>query len=375
MKRILVILGTRPEAIKLAPVVLELRKSPEYAVFVCNTEQQKELSGETLGFFGITADCNLDAMLPDQTLIGTQARILSALSGVYSGNEFDATIIQGDTMTVLCGALASFYSRVPVFHVEAGLRSFNFSEPFPEEAIRQMVSRVADLHFAPTRLACDSLEKENIARGKIILTGNTVVDALSRILPETLLAARETLACKGVILNEKLILVTAHRRENHGERLDEILRAVTDLAARHSDHQFVLPVHPNPNVKGKIHAALGDIPNMTLTDPLEYPELVCVMQNAKLILTDSGGIQEEAPTFGTPVLVMRYETERMEGVTAGFAKLVGADYERIIAEASAVLDQDASATRLDGSKNPYGDGHAAGKIVNAMHAFFAKRGK
>lgn len=370
MKNIIVILGTRPEAIKLAPVILELRKNPEYRVFVCNTEQQKELSNQTLGFFGITADFNLDVMRPNQTLAGVQSRILNALSDVYQNNHFDATIVQGDTMTVFCGALVSFYNRIPVFHVEAGLRSYDLFEPFPEEALRQMTSRITDLHFAPTQLAYDSLIKENISANKITLTGNTVIDALSCLSNDTLAMAQQALMARGVRLDDKLVLVTAHRRENHGERLDRILDAISILAAEYPDHQFVLPVHPNPNVHDKVYARLGNIPNVILTNPLDYPELVCLMQNTKLVLTDSGGIQEEAPTFGNPVLVMRYETERTEGVTAGFAKLVGADIDKILSESDAVLSRNKSETRLDGTQNPYGDGHASEKISTAIQGFW-----
>lgn len=370
MKNIIVILGTRPEAIKLAPVILELRKNPEYRVFVCNTEQQKELSNQTLGFFGITADFNLDVMRPNQTLAGVQSRILNALSDVYQNNHFDATIVQGDTMTVFCGALVSFYNRIPVFHVEAGLRSYDLFEPFPEEALRQMTSRITDLHFAPTRLAYDSLMKEDIPESKITLTGNTVIDALSCLSPDVLINAKSKLEKMGVVFNDKLVLVTAHRRENHGERLDRILSAIKTLTRKYPDHQFILPVHPNPNVHDKVYVALENIPNVILTNPLDYPELVCLMQNTKLVLTDSGGIQEEAPTFGNPVLVMRYETERTEGVTAGFAKLVGADVDLILSSARAILARPKSETRLDGTKNPYGDGHAAKKITHAMSEFW-----
>ena len=319
MKNILIVLGTRPEAIKLAPVVLELRKNPEYKVFVCNTEQQKELSNQTLGFFGINPDFKLDVMRPNQSLAGVQSRILTSLSDIFQNNHVDATIVQGDTMTVFCGALVSFYNRVPVFHVEAGLRSYNLFEPFPEEAMRQMTSRITDLHFAPTQLAYDSLIRENIDVNKITLTGNTVIDALSCLSDDTIINAEKALRNRKIKLNDKLVLVTVHRRENHGERLDRILNAIKNLAEKYLDHQFVLPVHPNPNVHDKVWNVLGKLSNVVLTEPLDYPELVCLMKNTKLVLTDSGGIQEEAPTFGNPVLVMRYETERTEGVTAGFA--------------------------------------------------------
>lgn len=370
MKNIIIILGTRPEAIKLAPVIIELRKNPNYRVFVCNTEQQKELSNQTLGFFGIQADFNLDVMRPNQTLAGVGARILNALSDIYVANKFDATIVQGDTMTVFCGALVSFYNRVPVFHVEAGLRSYDIFEPFPEEALRQMVSRITDLHFTPTELAHDALIKENIPENKIHLTGNTVIDALGCLAPEVIDNAKSALRARGVRLDDKLVLATVHRRENHGERLHHILGAIKNLADEFPDHQFILPVHPNPNVHDTVHKTLGDRKNIILTQPLDYPELVCVMQNAKLVMTDSGGIQEEAPTFGVPVLVMRYETERTEGIAAGFAQLVGADAEKIMNAARNVLGREKSETRTDGAQNPYGDGHAAQKIANAIKDFW-----
>lgn len=366
MKTIVVILGTRPEAIKLAPVILELKKQPGYRVLVCNTEQQKELSNQTLSFFGINADYKLDVMRPNQTLPGVQARILSALSGIYEQNTIDATIVQGDTMTVFCGALVSFYNKVPVYHVEAGLRSYDLFEPFPEEAMRQMTARITELHFAPTQKAVDALLQEGIDSERIFMTGNTVIDALSCLSDGVMALAESELGNMGVCLNDKLVLITVHRRENHGERLDRILSAICELTARYPDHQFVLPVHPNPNVHDKVYAALESKPNVILTPPLDYPELVCMMKHTKLVLTDSGGIQEEAPTFGNPVLVMRYETERTEGVEAGFAKLVGADKELILQECAVVLDQDKTFTRLDGSKNPYGDGHAAKHIFDII---------
>ncbi|MDR1007086.1 MAG: UDP-N-acetylglucosamine 2-epimerase (non-hydrolyzing) [Campylobacteraceae bacterium] len=367
MKNIIIILGTRPEAIKLAPIILRLCKNPRYKLFICNTGQQKELSAQTLGFFGIRADFDLDVMCQNQTLEGTQAKILTALSDLYSRERFDATIVQGDTMSVLCGALVSFYRRIPVFHIEAGLRSYDLSEPFPEEAIRQIVSRVADLHFVPTKLAAKALKKEGIYR--VVLSQNSVIDALNCLSDKAIINAQNRLAAHGIILNDKLVLITAHRRENHGDRLDRILSAVVELSGTFPDHQFVLPVHPNPNVYGKVHTVLGEIKNVVLTPSLDYAELVCVMKNAKLILTDSGGIQEEAPTFGVPVFVMRYETERTEGIKAGFAKLVGADRERIIKDASRILSMDKSKSRLQG-KNPYGDGYAAKRIETAIEEFW-----
>ncbi|MBR1915791.1 MAG: UDP-N-acetylglucosamine 2-epimerase (non-hydrolyzing) [Alphaproteobacteria bacterium] len=375
MKTICVILGTRPEAIKLAPVVLALKRNNAYRVLVVNTEQQKELSNQTLSFFSIKPDFRLDAMIPNQTLGGLQARMLEKLAKVYDNNQIDATIVQGDTMTVFCAALNSFYHKIPVFHVEAGLRSYNLFEPFPEEAMRQMTSRITDLHFAPTKLAYQALLHEGIKKDSIVLTGNTVIDALDCLSSDVLKNAQKKLETKNIKFDDKLVLITAHRRENHGERLDKILSAIKILAEQFSDHQFVLPVHPNPNVHDKVHQILGKLSNVVLTEPLDYPELVCLMKNTKLVLTDSGGIQEEAPTFGNPVLVMRYETERTEGVKAGFAKLVGADEQKIITEASSVLSKLKSETRLDGRQNPYGDGQASLKIVEAIKNYFLKDNK
>ena len=369
-KNILVVFGTRPEVIKLAPVIIELRKYPQkYNVVICNTEQQKELSNQTLAYFDLKADINLDVMRPDQTLIGVQTRILSALDRVYSENNFDATIVQGDTMTVLCGALASFYNKIPVFHVEAGLRSYDIYEPFPEEVMRQMTTRVAELNFAPTEKNRQALLKENIDKKKIHVVGNTVIDALFCLSDETLKTAEKFYISNGINIDDKLVLITAHRRENHGERIDRIIDAIKYLVEKFTDHTFIIPVHPNPNVKIKIHERLGEYNNVKLLTPLDYPYLVYLMKNAKLILTDSGGIQEEAPSFGCPTLVMRYETERQEGIDAGVSTLVGADYEKIISLSEKILSDTWENTRLKAT-NPYGDGTSAKQILDIMDKYF-----
>lgn len=369
-KNILVVFGTRPEVIKLAPVIIELRKYPQkYNVVICNTEQQKELSNQTLAYFDLKADINLDVMRPDQTLIGVQTRILSALDRVYSENNFDATIVQGDTMTVLCGALASFYNKIPVFHVEAGLRSYDIYEPFPEEVMRQMTTRVAELNFAPTEKNRQALLKENIDDAKIHVVGNTVIDALFCLSDETLKTAEKFYISNGINIDDKLVLITAHRRENHGERIDRIIDAIKYLVEKFTDHTFIIPVHPNPNVKIKIHERLGEYNNVKLLTPLDYPYLVYLMKNAKLILTDSGGIQEEAPSFGCPTLVMRYETERQEGIDAGVSTLVGADYEKIISLSEKILSDTWENTRLKAT-NPYGDGTSAKQILDIMDKYF-----
>lgn len=367
-KKVLIIFGTRPEVIKLAPVVIELRKDPNIEVLLCNTEQQKELSNQTLKFFNLKSDFNLDVMRPNQSLSLAQGIIQDRLSKVFEDNHFDATIVQGDTLTAFCGALVSFYKKVPVFHVEAGLRSYNLNEPYPEEALRQMLSRIASFHFAPSQRAYDYLIRENISRDKIFITGNTVIDALSCISQDSLDSADKYLTNLGISKDQKLILVTAHRRENHGTRLDSIISSIKGLIDKYQGYKFVIPVHPNPNVKEKITKSLKELSNAVLTSPLDYPVLVTIMKRSSLILTDSGGIQEEAPTFNVPILVLRYETERPEGIEKGFAKLVGADRDRIVKEASLVLDGKSNLGKLN-LQNPYGNGDAATKIHKCIKEY------
>ena len=371
MKNIIFIFGTRPEIIKLAPVILEMKKYPQdYNVIICNTEQQKELSNQTLAYFGLKADINLDCMRENQSLSSVQARILTSLDKVFCENKIDATIVQGDTMTVLCGALTSFYHKIPVFHVEAGLRSYDIYEPFPEEVMRQMTSRVAEIHFAPTEVNKNALLKEDINTDKIHVVGNTVIDALFCLSDEVIEKSKKFFEEKNIPIDEKLVLITAHRRENHGERIDRIIEAITYLVKKYPDHTFVIPVHPNPNVKNKIHERLGHFSNIHLLTPLDYPYLVYLMKHAKLILTDSGGIQEEAPSFACPTLVMRYETERKEGIEAGVSKLVGADYDKILEESEKILSSTKDNTRLK-AQNPYGDGTASIKIEKIVRKFFS----
>ncbi len=369
-KNILFVFGTRPEVIKLAPIILEMKNYPDkYRVIICNTEQQKELSNQTLAYFGLQADINLDCMKENQTLIEIQTRILSALDKVYSDNTVDATIVQGDTMTVLCGALASFYRKIPVFHVEAGLRSYDIYEPFPEEIMRQMTSRVAELHFAPTEKNKNALLKEDISENKIFVTGNTVIDALFCLSEDTMQKAKLFYEENEIEIDDKVVLITVHRRENHGERLDRILNAIEFLIKKFSDHKFIIPVHPNPNVRCKIYDRLGEYENVYLLKPLDYPYLVYLMKHAKLILTDSGGIQEEAPSFGCPTLVMRYETERQEGIDAGVSVLVGAEYDKIISLSDEILSRPRSESRLK-AQNPYGKGDSAKIIEHIIDKHF-----
>jgi UDP-N-acetylglucosamine 2-epimerase (non-hydrolysing) len=272
-------------------------------------------------------------------------------------------------MTAFCGALAAFYNKVPVFHIEAGLRSNNLFEPFPEEAMRQFIARIAFLHFAPTNEAKENLLKENIPKKNIFVVGNTGIDALFTLPQKTLQKAKILLKRQNIEIKKDLILVTIHRRENHGRRLDGICSAVKRLAVKYKNCQFVLPVHPNPNVKEKIYSVLNNFSNIILTPPLDYPQLIYLMKHSKLIITDSGGIQEEAPSFNVPVLVTRYETERKEGIRLGFAKLVGTQEEVIVKEAQKILTDFKYKNNLNFKNNPYGDGKANFKIEQAIRKF------
>lgn len=370
-KNILFVFGTRPEVIKLAPVILEIKKYPDrYNVIICNTEQQKELSNQTLSYFNLKADINLDCMRENQALSDVQSRILTSLEHeVFSKYDIDATVVQGDTMTVLCGALTSYYHKIPVFHVEAGLRSYDIFEPFPEEIMRQMASRVTSLNFAPTEKNKQALLNEGIKNDTIFVTGNTVIDALFCLSGETMKKAQKFYEDKNIKIDDKLVLITVHRRENHGERIDRILNAIEHLVQKYSDHTFILPVHPNPNVHGKVYDKLQKYENVHLLEPLDYPNLVYLMKNAKLILTDSGGIQEEAPSFGCPTFVMRYETERQEGIDAGVSVLVGADYDKIVNLSEKILSKEKSQTRLK-AQNPYGTGDSAKIIEKIINKYF-----
>ena len=370
-KKNLFIFGTRPEVIKLAPIIKMLKNSNTIEPILCNTEQQKELSNQALSFFDLKSDINLDIMEPNQQLANVQAKMLNKLDILFKQNKYDAVVVQGDTMTVLCGALSAFYNKIPVFYVEAGLRSYNLNEPFPEEAIRQMTTRIATLNFVPTEKAQNNLLTEGINKSNIFVVGNSVIDALFCLSEEIQQKAKQFLYSKNIAMGgEQIVLITCHRRENHGERLDNIIRAIKTLSNNFKNISFVIPVHPNPNVKNKIYSELDNQQNIILTEPLDYPVLVELEKNATLILTDSGGIQEEAPTFACPILVLRYETERPEGVDCGFAKLVGADEKIIVKEATKVLSKSKQESRILNVKNPYGDGKTSEKIMNIIDNYF-----
>lgn len=369
MKKILVVFGTRPEAIKLAPVCIALRKNMQFETYICNTGQQRNLAEKTLSFFALKSDFNFDVMQDNQSLDALQARLLEKFSDLLSKYRFDAFIVQGDTMSAFCGALSGFNNKIPVFHIEAGLRSCSLSEPFPEEGLRQMLSRIASLHFASTEVAKMNLIRENIAEQMISVTGNTVIDALCSFTPERNSEAEKDLQKSGVNLEKKKVLITVHRRENHGERLDRILDAVQKIAKQFPEHQFIIPVHPNPAVKNNVMRKLAAYENILLLPSLDYPQLCYLMKDSVLILTDSGGIQEEAPTFGTPLIVLREKTERNEGVEKGCAILAGTEPEKIFTLARHYLQQ---TEKKHSIPNPYGDGNAAGKIVKRIISFFGE---
>ena len=373
MKNILIVFGTRPEIIKLAPVILEFEKHPkDFRITICNTEQQKDLSIQTLKFFDIIPDVGLDVMEFNQSLITLQTKIMNGLDILRNNNFFDAVIVQGDTMSAFCGALFGFLNSIPVFHIEAGLRSHNLQEPFPEEGLRQMISRISTLNFAPTTIDYRALKKESISQKSIILTGNTVIDALFCLPKKELDLAKKYFSDKKIIINDQLVLITVHRRENHGTRLDDIIKAIKILSKEFSDHSFIIPIHPNPNVRGKINSELSAIDNIFLEEPLSYPNLVFLMQEAKLIITDSGGIQEEAPTFGCPVLVVRHKTERIDGIKMGIAQLVGTKTAKIVKESRKILNLKKKDSRINVAQNPYGDGKASEKILLGIKDFFNK---
>lgn len=365
--RIVVVVGTRPEAVKLAPVVHALRATSWATVRLVATAQHRELLDRQLAHFGLAADRDLDVMRPGQSLAELTARLFTAFEPVLADERPDLVVAQGDTTTVFVAAASAAYRRVPFAHVEAGLRTGDFARPFPEEMNRVLVARLARWHFAPTAGARDHLLREGVPAGHVHVTGNTAVDALlwaaARVGPSPFTPAA----------GRHLVLVTAHRRESFGAPLQAVCAALRTLAGR-GDVDIVFPVHPNPQVHDPVHAALTGVPGVRLVAPLDYPAMVAAMQASTLLLTDSGGVQEEAPSLGKPVLVLRDTTERPEGVAAGAAVLVGTDARRIVATATHLLDDAVARARMVQASNPYGDGHAAARIVAAIAAFAGQAG-
>lgn len=364
--KVLTLIGTRPEAIKMAPVIKELEKHPDrVASTVCATAQHRGLLDQVLEAFDIRPDTDLNVMQPDQTLSQLTASLLVHVDQLLSRERPDWVLVQGDTTTVMVASLVAYYHRIRIGHVEAGLRTGDRWQPYPEEINRRIADLLADLYFAPTEASRQNLLREGVPARSIVLTGNTAVDALQMMLGR--LRHTERSQENGAGPAPKLILVTAHRRENFGEPLTRICRALSELAGRYGSRiQIVFPVHPNPNVRGTVRRALGGLPNVVLTDPLGYREFVGLMGRAHLILTDSGGMQEEAPSLGVPVLVLREVTERPEGVAAGVVRLVGTEANAIVEAVTELLDDPAAYARMAHRANPYGDGRASQRIVRAI---------
>jgi UDP-N-acetylglucosamine 2-epimerase (non-hydrolysing) len=369
-KKLLVVFGTRPEVIKLAPVIAALRTRPNlFETIVCSSGQHREMLAQALGTFGIKPDIDLDVMQADQTLPGLTAQLVTGLSETIVKTHPNRVIVQGDTTTAFAAALAAYYAHVPVAHVEAGLRSHDRYNPFPEEINRRLISAIADIHFAPTERAAVALASEGISPTSVHFTGNTIVDAL--LMLKARLGTPEGIGLVSPFIRafgkdeRPIILATCHRRENFGEDLAAICRALKRIALAHPDHRIVFPVHLNPNVRTQVMPILTGTPNIALLEPVSYPELVYLLSRAVLILSDSGGIQEETPSFGVPVLVLRKTTERPEGIEAGIAELVGADEQLIFDRTSHLLSQFGKQDRIKVA-NPYGDGRASERIVEIL---------
>ena len=368
MYKVLLVLGTRPEAIKLSPVALELRSRAQFLVRVCATAQHRQLLDQVLDAFGIAPDYDLNLMRADQTLAQTTARVVAALEPVLAAERPDIVLVQGDTTTTLCGALAAFYQRIPVGHVEAGLRTWDYSRPFPEEANRVLTTRLATLHFAATEWAARNLEAEGVPRSRIAVTGNSGIDAVLYVCDRLAQGLLRGPQWPQLDASKKLIVVTAHRRESFGEGFLRICTALSRLAQR-PDVQIVYPVHPNPNVEEPVRQRLGELANVVLLAPLDYVPFVDLMRRAHILITDSGGVQEEGPSLGKPILVMREKTERPEAVEAGTVRLVGTDVERIVSEATRLLEDPEEYQRMARVHNPYGDGQASRRIADLILSF------
>ena len=368
MKKILVVIGTRPEAIKLCPLVHELRRHPnQFETQVCSTGQHKEMLEQVFQTFELSADYDLALMSPGQSLATVTARATKGLDEVYSNFNPDIVIVQGDTTTAFCGALVGHYHNVTVGHVEAGLRTGNKFAPFPEEMNRRLVGRLADLHFAPTQYAANALLSEGVDSNTVFVTGNTVIDALFWVRDKVVAdVPKEGEVIENLVGDRPLVLITGHRRESFGTGFEDMCNAIKQVADDHADYEFVYPVHLNPKVQEPVNRLLGDHPRIHLIEPLSYEPFVWLMNRSTVVLTDSGGVQEEAPSLGKPVLVMRETTERPEGVEAGNAKLVGVNREKIVSELSLLLDSKEERDKMTAINNPYGDGTTCRQIVNAL---------
>jgi len=369
--RVLSIFGTRPEAIKMAPLVKELEKRKEVESIVCVTAQHREMLDQVLNIFDIVPDYDLDIMQARQTITDVTTRVLTGLGGIFQGAKPHIVLVHGDTTTTFAGALAAFYNRVMIGHVEAGLRTYNKYEPFPEEMNRVLTSSLADLHFAPTQKARQNLVREGIPEDKICVTGNTVIDALKYTLSDSYIFDDPTLRTID-FSNRRVITLTAHRRENLGEPLREICEAVLTILERHHDVKVVYPVHKNPAVRETVYSVLGSHDRIHLIEPLELTDMHNLLNRSYLVMTDSGGLQEEVPSMGKPVLVLRNVTERPEGIEAGTLKLAGTRQGRIVELANELLTSEEAYNKMATAVNPFGDGHASERIVEAILSAFRK---
>lgn len=380
MKKVLLVFGTRPEAIKMAPLVLKLKQHPEFQTVVCVTAQHREMLDQALGIFNIKPDFDLNIMQKNQDLFDITSRVLLGMRDVLNITKPDIVLVHGDTTTSTAAALAAFYQQIPVGHVEAGLRTNNIYSPWPEEMNRQITGRIASIHFAPTELSRQNLLKENIDNQKIIVTGNSVIDALYLVVEKIKTNKNlekdieKSIKDNGYdverLKSRKLVLITGHRRENFGDGFIRLCKAISDLTKQFTNVDFVYPMHLNPNVRKPIHEVFGENPNtignVFFIEPLDYLSFVYMMEKSHLVLTDSGGIQEEAPGLGKPVLVMRDTTERPEAIVAGTVKLVGTDCDKIVDEVSKLLTDNDYYNTMSNAVNPYGDGLACERIIAAL---------
>ncbi|MGP5013555.1 non-hydrolyzing UDP-N-acetylglucosamine 2-epimerase [Glutamicibacter ardleyensis] len=365
MKKIMPIYGTRPEAIKVAPIVKALKEAEIFDCVVVVTGQHREMLDQVNELFGITPDYDLDVIQPRQTLNGLLTKTIAGLDEIFEKEKPDAVVVQGDTTTSTAGAIAAFYRGIPVVHAEAGLRSYDIFSPFPEEANRKLTSQIASVHLAPTSLSKRNLERETFNSNDIVITGNTVIDALLTVVEKKVPFSDPQLE-ELVNSGKRIVLVTTHRRENQGEPMRGIGRALARLSAAEPDVQFILPLHRNPAVREALLPEIDGIANITLTEPLAYGEFTRIIDASTLVLTDSGGVQEEAPSLGKPVLVMRLNTERPEAVTAGTVRLIGTDEQRIFDSVSELLNDSAAYDEMATAVNPYGDGKASERTVAAI---------
>ncbi|MGP5123017.1 non-hydrolyzing UDP-N-acetylglucosamine 2-epimerase [Glutamicibacter ardleyensis] len=365
MKKIMPIYGTRPEAIKVAPIVKALKEAEIFDCVVVVTGQHREMLDQVNELFGITPDYDLDVIQPRQTLNGLLTKTIAGLDEIFEKEKPDAVVVQGDTTTSTAGAIAAFYRGIPVVHAEAGLRSYDIFSPFPEEANRKLTSQIASVHLAPTSLSKRNLERETFNSKDIVITGNSVIDALLTVVEKKVPFSDPELE-ELVNSGKRIVLVTTHRRENQGEPMRGIGRALARLSAAEPDVQFILPLHRNPAVREALLPEIDGIANITLTEPLAYGEFTRIIDASTLVLTDSGGVQEEAPSLGKPVLVMRLNTERPEAVTAGTVRLIGTDEQRIFDSVSELLNDSAAYDEMATAVNPYGDGKASERTVAAI---------